>query len=712
MKIALYLNTLDEEYQITIFKYIRRECQKLGMNLICIQGEAYPRRRQGRDVPFPSRQFLDVDGILLLSSVLFDDSEITDKSLISELFGKVPTISVGSRVRNLPSIEINSKKSVGELMKHLLYEHKYKKFLFIGGPEHHTDTIIRQNIFDRCIEEARKHIDGIESSVVYGGFHEVSGNAMMNRYIEDHPDGYLDVVVAANDNMAIGAMRALQNIDDERWNQCAVTGFDDIPQAKHEVPALTTVHQPLSQFCRIAVKGLYDILQGKTISPLTRIDSSVAIRNSCGCTHVISPADLVDDGADSHSLRREISKIEYQAIRNEQYNRSVSYLGERLIASRSMDEVVYHIQQFVRNIGARRFFFILYPEPVTNIPDSGIIRYRRIEESEFHGSSSSTPDILKDYFLGIMSERTGSSLSIYHLASGREYLGMVVYEIDDVAQPHMCSAAIFLANTIKRLRMQEEEKERSRHLEDLVAARTRDLVEANKRLQEEARKRIQVEAEVLKISEMERLRFSLDLHDDICQRLAAISMFSRGIHDEDGVRDLTEMLDETLHRTRQYAHNSYPVELGKLGLNDALGNLCHTVDKQSKGVCRYSWDAPDVPLLSGPQEINVYRIVQEALQNAMKHSKAGIISVAVSADDGYFRVKISDDGIGNPGLSDSDVILHSNKKRPRGLGLRSMEYRARQMSAEYRIESSKESGTVITVDIPINKELPDDGAME
>ncbi|MBN2509322.1 MAG: substrate-binding domain-containing protein [Spirochaetales bacterium] len=706
MKIALYMNTLDEEYQITVFRCIRRECQKLGINLICVQGEAYTKKRQDNGIPFPSREFLDVDGILLLSSVVFDDTEITDKSLISELFSRVPAISVGSRVRNLPSIEINSRRSVGELMKHLLYDHRYKKLLFLGGPEHHTDTINRQNIFNQCIEEAKTHIDGIESRVVYGGFHEVSGNSEITRYIDEHPHDYLDVIVAANDNMAIGAMRALQNRDDEHWHRCAVTGFDDIPQARHEVPSLTTVHQPLPLMCRIAVQELYDILQGKQISPLTRIDSSVAIRNSCGCTHAISPMDFIDETADSQSLRKEITRIEYQAIRNEQYNRSVSYLGERLIASKNMDEVVYHLQQFVKNIGARRFYYIMYQNPETSVPREGIVRYRKVDESEFHGSSKSTPNNLKNLFSDMMSQRNGASLSLYHLVSGREFLGMVVYEVEDFAQPHMCSSAIFLANTIKRLRMLEEEKERSRHLEDLVAARTRDLVLANKRLQEEARKRIQVEAEVLKISEMERLRFSLDLHDDICQRLAAISMFSRSIQKAPGVKELTDMLDETLQRTRQYAHNSYPMELGNLGLNDALGNLCHTIDKQISGVCTYTWDAPEKSPLSAPQEINVYRIVQEALQNAVKHSQAGMISVMVSSDGNYFKVQVHDNGIGSPGLSDCDEILHNYRKRPRGLGMRSMEYRARQMGAEYHIESSRETGTVVRIMIPLNGVTP------
>lgn len=290
------------------------------------------------------------------------------------------------------------------------------------------------------------------------------------------------------------------------------------------------------------------------------------------------------------------------------------------------------------------------------------------------------------------------------MRSGKEYLGLIVYEADDAVHPHVCSGAIYIANTLKRLRILDDEKERSRLLEKEVSLRTQALLDANEKLKEEARRRIAVEAEVLRISEMERLRFSLDLHDDICQRLAGISMccksLTSGLSPQTLLPELSEMIDETLHLTRQYAHDSFPMELDTLGLNEALARLCHSLNTQTKLECSYSWKAPSKSPLSASEDINVYRIIQEALQNVIKHSKATKVSVSIISGETEFIVRVQDNGEGNPHLEEGEMSPKENR-RQEGLGLRSMQYRAHQLNAAYVFHSSKKSGTLVEVRIPL-----------
>jgi signal transduction histidine kinase len=233
-------------------------------------------------------------------------------------------------------------------------------------------------------------------------------------------------------------------------------------------------------------------------------------------------------------------------------------------------------------------------------------------------------------------------------------------------------------------------------------------VAANKKLEEEAKRRIAVEAEVLRISEMERLRFSLDLHDDICQRLAGISMLCRGL--ASGVSpktllpDLSEMIDETLVRTRRYAHESFPVELDSLGLNDALEALCNNFNKQEGCECVYSWRGPTVSPLNYAQDINVYRIIQEALANVTKHANASIVEVALINKERQLAITIKDNGKGDSRLNSGQPPQPAQKRRREGLGLRSMQYRAHQLNATYMITSSERQGTLVEVRIPFHKE--------
>jgi len=247
----------------------------------------------------------------------------------------------------------------------------------------------------------------------------------------------------------------------------------------------------------------------------------------------------------------------------------------------------------------------------------------------------------------------------------------------------------------------------------------KELAELRQKLQEEVQRRTEVEAEVLRISELERLRFSMDLHDDICQRLAGISMFCKGlIHSvspQSFLPELSELIDETLARTRRYAHDSFPMELDTLGLKEALSALCDKVAKQSACRCVFSWTGPDKSPFNSAQDLNIYRIAQEALQNAVKHAGASSIDVQVESREQRtesreqnFCVIVQDNGCGDPRLcgenSGSGGSAARENKRGSGLGLHSMRYRAHQLGAEYSLKSSKKNGTRMEIRIPLGLE--------
>jgi len=225
----------------------------------------------------------------------------------------------------------------------------------------------------------------------------------------------------------------------------------------------------------------------------------------------------------------------------------------------------------------------------------------------------------------------------------------------------------------------------------------KELAEIREQLREEIRLRMEAEAEVLRVSEMERSRFSMDLHDDICQRLAGISLFCKSLLNRENpqstqssLTELGEMIEETLTRTRRYAHDTFPAELDT-SLKEALASLCHRVTGYNGCNCGLLWPAPEKSPFSPSQDLHIFRIVQEAVQNALKHAGATHIQVEVRAGEGEALVAVEDNGSG----ADSGI-----KGSNDGLGLHFMRYRARQLSAQFTITASQQGGTRVELRIP------------
>jgi signal transduction histidine kinase/DNA-binding LacI/PurR family transcriptional regulator len=709
MRIAFYVNNLDEEYQLAIYRSVSSRAKELGMDVICILQERIG-EEFGSLKNFPSHRFIQVDGVLLLSSVLMEQSNILYGEKIKSIFGDVPVISVSTHIVGLPSLIIKTQASMEKLMEHLLNVHHYERFIYIGGPQTHQDNIIRESVFKRAIEEARKTNPSITNTIIHAGFNQYVAMIKTADYIQNHQDEPADVIVSANDTMAIGALNAIQTQHDERWAHCAVTGFDDVPGARVERPALTTINQPTQQMGTLAVEMIYKLITHQKADQLIKVDSSLIIRNSCGCAKKWNSES--EEASKELELREYITQIQREQVKTEQIQQHSSYFGQLLNGVDTEYDIITDLRMFLGNIGIQFFYLLLFPEKSNGIPDKAMLYFRKVngEETVFNPPRIV---VLKDFFANELFTCTSnaSNIALHYINSGSEQLGMILYEADNTIQPQLCSTAILLGNTINRIRFIQSEKERSIELEKEVKKRTKEIVNANKQLAEESQRRIMVEAEVLKISEQERMRFSMDLHDDICQRLAGISMMCQGMSAmQPDLEELSTLIDETLHRTRQYAHDSFPMELDSLGMNEAIGSLCHTVQEQSndKTTVNYTWDAKEPLPLDRAQKINVYRIIQEALHNTMKHANATKVDVSIIQTESNLTVTVSDNGKGNsllnkdPTITDFQTASKHGSLKSVGIGLRSMYYRADQIGAKFTIHSTVNVGTLVRLIIPIN----------
>lgn len=708
MKIALYVNSLDDEYQLSLFRSIQKRTRERGIELLCIQGE-HTLPPSAQDVYFPSRRLIDVDGILLLTSAMLDTMTPEVFEHLAGQFSGIPTVSIGTNIPGVNSIIIRGKQSMEQLMDHLIYHHKYRNYLFLSGPENHQDNIVRLEVFKRALETAKKKYPDITYDITYGMYNENAATYAINMYFEQHRNAPPDVVVAANDEMALGALKVLRTRTDYKWQHTAVTGFDDTDRAQMSQPPLTTIRQPYDKAATQAVDTLYTLIMQQETDQLIKIDSDLQIRNSCGCT---DSTDNPKPDPEKEFIRTKtiLNSIQNQTVKSTRYMRNTSILTQSLNTAISLEQFGPAIRGFLDNLDIKDFYMVLFKEPSIELPEKGRIIYRKTS-----GPDGVEQDLiahpeeieLHSFFNSIMEEDEGGSDTrcVRYLRSGQDMYGFIVYDADELAQPLICNTSAFIASTLQRFRITELDKARADELEREVEKRTRDLKKTHKLLEAESQRRIEVEAEVLKISELERMRFSMDLHDDICQRLAGLSMKCRGIAGSGGgkqkIEELSDQIDETLTRTRQYAHDSYPVELNTLGLNQAMDNLCHSYQKQTNYELLYTWHAPDPVDISQNAQIALFRILQEALHNIVKHAKATKVRVSISTKGWKgaekLVVRIEDNGQG------LDASQKGKRKESSGLGLRSMQYRADQIGATFSIQTPEAGGTCVSIELPLKK---------
>ena len=691
MRIGLVLNILDEEYQISLYRGIKLRAEELGIQIVCFQEGNTTFVPDSFIGCFPQKDYFNLDGIILLTSVVFDNCMLTTKEDITRIWGKLPVVSVGQKIEGVPSLLIHTDDSIKEIMEHLVKVHQYKNFIYIGGTQTHHDSINREKLFIKHLKQAQELDPQIKYTTMHGNFTEQSAVHAMEEYFskngqsENQPKNYPDVVVCANDNMAIGVYKYL-NLSQKNspLPKMAVTGFDDIPQGQFTIPPLTTVHQPLDKLGEEAVNMIFALVQGEDVPLEQSVESHVIYRESCGCKKSVT---------DFETLRHSYEKMQSSYVISEQMLNITSHVGRDLNNDNTEEEFVSIINYNISMLGVENFFILKFPkkiksdEPVSNkhlfvkpvyVKSNGK-RVRNLPVNE-QGLMS-----LGDFYNWLPEPHT---LVLKYLNVGNDYIGCIMYDAPAESLPYIILISVDIALSLNRIEANEERRRYADYLENEVETRTRQLVEADD-------KRMKVEAEVLKISEIERQRFSNDLHDDICQRLAGISMLCRSYSKMDSpveksqMEELAGLVSDTLQRTRQYAHNSYPVDLENIGLEASLSNLCASFEQQSGIKSKYEWDIPESISFTKIQKLNIFRIIQEALHNVMKHSQAKNVSVSCVLKDNVIIVKISDDGIG----------ISEEQKYNSGIGLNSMQYRANQIGAEFVCKA--EHGTTIEIKMRI-----------
>ena len=213
----------------------------------------------------------------------------------------------------------------------------------------------------------------------------------------------------------------------------------------------------------------------------------------------------------------------------------------------------------------------------------------------------------------------------------------------------------------------------------------------------------QLESQVVEISEYEQTRIGRDLHDGLCQFLAAVACSAASLQKELDRRGSAEeaaaaaqigqLINEAVLQARNLARGLVPVPMEEAGLECALEELTSSTSGLLGITCRF--DSAGWAGMTGPGEAtHLYRIAQESINNAHKHGRAKHIEVRLSSDSELTILTIADDGVG---MADPNVATN-------GIGLSTMRYRANIIGGELEIENRRAGGTVVSCIVPRSAE--------
>ena len=208
----------------------------------------------------------------------------------------------------------------------------------------------------------------------------------------------------------------------------------------------------------------------------------------------------------------------------------------------------------------------------------------------------------------------------------------------------------------------------------------------------------------LNAQEQERSRLARELHDDVGQRLAAhairINLLRALANDERDVRaDLAALSNEIAEigtHLHQLSVSLHPARLEKLGFNESIRHMCRDL-AEARGIDIELSTSALPAVLPPPVTLCLYRCVQEALNNAAKHSGASRVSVTFVADGEAVTLRVMDEGAG---FDAADLPPKDS------LGLVSMRERARLVGGRFSVTSKRGEGTCVEIHVPLRLDPP------
>lgn len=289
------------DYQRSIIDIATDIFADSGYRTFCFAGGALEQPRQGQHNPAAGNEIFnlvekcEIAGIIAFTGGL---GRHVDQATLTRFLYRfdVPVLSIGVAIRGIPSIVAEDCQGMRDLMSHVLVHEDRQRIAFLRGIPADRYSVERERIFRESLSQAGRCID--EDLFPVGNYDTYDAYYATTKLLKSYPD--VDTIIAANDQMALSAARAVSSMGLRIPEDVAITGFDDAREATEHSPALTTVRKPMLETAQTGARQLLDLISTSTNAAsikrpalVTQLSGKLVIRSSTppaasGKTHTAS----------------------------------------------------------------------------------------------------------------------------------------------------------------------------------------------------------------------------------------------------------------------------------------------------------------------------------------------------------------------------------------------------------------------------------------
>lgn len=262
-KLAIVIANMDVEYAYETVFGIEEEARRRQYDIFIFNAfggtDESLKHNHGEYNIYTLPDFAQFDGIILLANLIQGQSAF--EAVIEEIRKSgVPTVSIDAPLEGLCYVGVENYHSMKELVTHFIEHHGYTKINFIAGQDFNTDS--QERVAAYC-DALKEHNIPVEKKRIFPGVFSIEHGQESALAMLQDPEGLPQAVVCASDNMALGVRSVFEEAGIRIPEQVAISGFDNIFEAKNCVPRLTTVDRDQKDVGRRVLSKLDDYLKGK-----------------------------------------------------------------------------------------------------------------------------------------------------------------------------------------------------------------------------------------------------------------------------------------------------------------------------------------------------------------------------------------------------------------------------------------------------------------
>ncbi len=279
-----HLNSFSGGYEAQLRDAVHGKCREAGHHLLLVYGgpaEAPQPPDAADNAIYALLRPDSADGVIVVSSLLSTYSGPSGVVRLAQRLAHPAMCSIGIELPGVPSLVLDNRPGMEAVVEHLIRDHGRRKIAFLAGTPENPEATARFEAYQAVLNRHGIALDPRRTARGY--FRANSAKVAMEEIFASGVE--IDAVVAANDEMATGAIDFLRKRGLRIPQDVPVTGFDDLVLARLGNPPLTTVAQQFEQVADWAVQTIEEQLAGRAVRPCTQIGARLVRRQSCGCGH-------------------------------------------------------------------------------------------------------------------------------------------------------------------------------------------------------------------------------------------------------------------------------------------------------------------------------------------------------------------------------------------------------------------------------------------